>query len=110
MQPFHHSNTPYSALHLPEQWHLVYLPQTDSTMLQLKRAEYAPNANEFVLMVTDFQAAGRVHRGRLMQATTCYLALLSPPNTLKLPNNLPSPRLWHWQCAKLSVLLPKGLR
>lgn len=72
MQPFHHSNTPYSALHLPEQWHFVYLPQTDSTMLQLKRAEYAPNANEFVLMATDFQAAGRGQRGTSWEADAGY--------------------------------------
>lgn len=60
--------TPFGTLQLPENWRVVYVSQIDSTMLQLKRAEYAVADETCVLMVTDFQTAGRGQRGTSWEA------------------------------------------
>lgn len=51
------------SLELPSNWRQEHLPETDSTMLQLRREEYAACAEEFVLLTADYQTCGRGQRG-----------------------------------------------
>lgn len=53
---------------LPANWLHIHLPETDSTMLQLRRAEYAQSNHEFVLITADYQTAGRGQRGTSWEA------------------------------------------
>ncbi|MDY5666504.1 MAG: biotin--[acetyl-CoA-carboxylase] ligase [Alloprevotella sp.] len=53
---------------LPTNWWHKHLSETDSTMLQLRRAEYAHSNYEFVLITTDYQTAGRGQRGTSWEA------------------------------------------
>lgn len=55
-------------LDLPHNWLHVHLPETDSTMLQLRLPQYQHNDNEFVLVTTDYQTAGRGQRGNHWEA------------------------------------------
>lgn len=58
----------FSHITLPQGWNIVFLPETDSTMLQLKNEKYAPHPGETTLLVTDFQTAGRGQRGTSWEA------------------------------------------
>lgn len=58
----------FSNITLPQGWKLVYLPETDSTMLRLKSEHFAPQPGETILLVTDYQAAGRGQRGTSWEA------------------------------------------
>lgn len=64
MQP---SNT-FDNIRLPQGWKIAFLPETDSTMLQLKSEQYAPQPGETTLLVTDYQTAGRGQRGTSWEA------------------------------------------
>lgn len=49
-------------------WFHHHLAEADSTMLCLRRANYAERAKEFVLLTTDYQTAGRGQRGTHWEA------------------------------------------
>lgn len=53
---------------LPVNWFHHHLAETDSTMLCLRRADYAEREEEFVLLTTDYQTAGRGQRGTHWEA------------------------------------------
>lgn len=55
-------------LNLPNNWEYIHLPQTDSTMLQLRKPQFACSEKEFVLITTDYQTAGRGQRGTSWEA------------------------------------------
>lgn len=56
-------------LSLPPNWAHWHLRETDSTMLQMRRAEYAvPAGKDFALLTADWQTAGRGQRGTHWEA------------------------------------------
>lgn len=57
-----------NKLDLPTNWQHIHLSETDSTMLQLQKAQYANSNKEFVLMTTDFQTAGHGQKNTSWEA------------------------------------------
>ncbi len=55
-------------LSLPHNWQHIHLEQTDSTMQQIRRAEYADSSAEFTLLTTSYQHAGHGQRGTHWEA------------------------------------------
>lgn len=53
---------------LPNNWFHRHLTETDSTMLHLRREDFAHHAEEFVLLTADYQTAGRGQRGTHWEA------------------------------------------
>lgn len=53
---------------LSKNWFHHHIAETDTTMLYLRRPEYAERTEDFVLLTTDYQTAGRGQRGTHWEA------------------------------------------
>ena len=54
---------PFTSLHLPNNWYTQHLDVTDSTMLRLREPSLLSRPEEFTLVTTDYQTAGRGQKG-----------------------------------------------
>lgn len=59
---------PLSLPDLSAHWYAQCVAHTDSTMLQLRRPEWAERPETFVLLHTDYQTAGRGQRGTVWES------------------------------------------
>ena len=59
---------PLSLPNLSAHWYAECVAHTDSTMLQLRRPEWAEHPETFALLHTDYQTAGRGQRGTVWES------------------------------------------
>jgi len=78
---------------LPANWYHLHLPETSSTMTRLRCPDLSERREDFVLLTTDFQTAGRGQRGTTWEASRgdnllfgflCHPHFLSPQQQFSL--------------------------